>query len=297
MGMSMNNEKSPTNYYVPAQSRWPIIGAVALFFIALGSGLTVMQLNNNQLSGVFLLIIGLLILFVMLFFWFKDVIHESTTGLYSAQMDVSFKQAMLWFIFSEVMFFVAFFGVLFYARNLSVPWLGGAANNVMTQEILWPDFQSFWPLLKTPAGDTTQAMGWQGLPLINTLILLTSSVTLHIAEKAIQHNQRLRLKTFMAITLLLGSCFLFLQANEYIHAYQELGLTLQSGIYGNTFYLLTGFHGLHVTLGLILLSIVFIRIVKGHLNAQHHFVLTAGSRYWHFVDVVWLCLFFLVYVF
>ncbi|PKG40018.1 cytochrome c oxidase subunit 3 [Psychromonas sp. Urea-02u-13] len=295
--MSVENKKLPQSYYVPAQSPWPIVGAIALFFIAVGSGLTIMQLNNSNVSGVFLLVIGLAILFVMLFSWFKDVITESNNGLYSTQMDVSFKQAMLWFIFSEVMFFLVFFGALFYTRNLSVPWLGGASNNVMTQQILWPDFQSFWPLLKTPAGDTTQAMGWQGLPLINTLILITSSVTLHIAENAMKVNNRRKLQTFIGLTVVLGGCFLTLQVQEYIHAYTELGLTLQSGVYGNTFYLLTGFHGLHVTLGLILLVIVYARILRGHFNDQQHFALQAGSWYWHFVDVVWLCLFFLVYVF
>lgn len=294
--MSVENKNSAQSYYVPAQSPWPIVGAIALFFVAVGSGLSIMQLNKTDVSGVFLLVIGLAVLFIMLFSWFKDVISESTNGLYSKQMDISFKQAMLWFIFSEAMFFLVFFGALFYARILSVPWLGGASNNVMTQQVLWPDFQSFWPLLKTPAGDTTQAMGWQGLPLINTLILLTSSVTLHFAEKAMQQNKRPALKRLMAITLLLGACFLFLQANEYIHAYDELGLTLQSGIYGNTFYLLTGFHGLHVTLGLMVLFIVFLRILKGHLSGQQHFALKAGSWYWHFVDVVWICLFFIVYV-
>jgi cytochrome c oxidase subunit III len=294
--MSAENEKSPENYYVPEQSPWPIVGAVAMFFVALGGGLSVMQLNNTDVSGILFLVLGLAILFVMLFSWFKDVITESAKGLYSKQMDISFKQAMLWFIFSEAMFFFVFFGALFYARNFSVPWLGGASNNVMTQQILWPDFQSFWPLLKTPAGGVTQAMGWQGLPLMNTIILVTSSITLHFAEKAMHEDNRKVLKGFMTVTLLLGAFFLYLQANEYIHAYHELGLTLQSGIYGNTFYLLTGFHGLHVTLGLIMLFIVFLRILKGHFTGQKHFALKAGSWYWHFVDVVWIFLFFIVYV-
>lgn len=295
--MSVDNEKSPQNYYVPSQSPWPIVGAIALFFIAVGSGLTIMQLNNSDVSGAFLLVIGISVLFFMLFSWFKDVINESTSGLYSTQMDISFRQAMLWFIFSEAMFFLVFFGALFYIRTFSVPWLGGASNNLMTNEILWPDFQSFWPLLKTPSGETTQAMGWQGLPLINTLILLTSSVTLHYAEKAMKENNRRNLQTFIGLTVTLGGCFLALQTQEYIHAYQELGLTLQSGVYGNTFYLLTGFHGLHVTLGLILLFNVYMRILKGHFNDKQHFALQAGSWYWHFVDVVWICLFFIVYVF
>ena len=176
----MNQEYE--HYYVPEQSPWPIVGAVALFFIAVGAGLTVMSVGKEGGSGVYLLYAGIAVLVYMLFSWFKNVISESDQGLYSAQMDRSFRQGMSWFIFSEVMFFMAFFGALFYARVLSVPWLGGAGNNAMTNEVLWPTFEAVWPLVSTPAGETTQAMGWQGLPLINTLILLTSSVTLHFAH-------------------------------------------------------------------------------------------------------------------
>jgi len=178
---NMNQEYE--NYYVPEQSPWPIVGAIALFFIAVGAALTVMSASKEGGgSGVYLLYVGIAVLLYMLYSWFKNVITESDQGLYSAQMDRSFRQGMSWFIFSEVMFFMAFFGALFYARILSVPWLGGAGNNAMTNEVLWPTFEAVWPLVTTPAGDTTQAMGWQGLPLINTLILLASSVTLHFAH-------------------------------------------------------------------------------------------------------------------
>jgi cytochrome c oxidase subunit 3 len=211
-------------------------------------------------------------------------------------MDRSFRQGMSWFIFSEVMFFMAFFGALFYARILSVPWLGGAGNNAMTNEVLWPTFEAVWPLLTTPAGETTQAMGWQGLPLINTLILLASSVTLHFAHVAIENNKRKPLKVMLGATILLGVCFLALQVEEYIYAYNDLNLTLDAGIYGNTFFLLTGFHGMHVTLGAIILFVVFVRILKGHFTKDKHFAFQAAAWYWHFVDVVWLCLFVFVYV-
>ena len=284
------------SYYVPSQSPWPIIGAVAMFFIAVGSGLTVMQLKTEAISGLLVLAIGILILLYMLAGWFRHVIQESDKGLYSLQMDRSFKQGMSWFIFSEVMFFFAFFGALFYARIFSVPWLGGASNNQMTNEVLWPNFESAWPLLSTPGGEITQAMPWYGLPLINTLILLTSSVTLHIAHKAIEKNNRKKLITFLASTVVLGIVFLGLQVEEYIHAYNALNLTLQSGIYGNTFYLLTGFHGMHVTIGALLLGIVLIRVIRGHFNEKKHFAFQAAAWYWHFVDVVWVCLFVFVYV-
>ncbi|GAP74420.1 MULTISPECIES: cytochrome c oxidase subunit 3 [Pseudoalteromonas] len=283
-------------YYVPEQSPWPIVGAVALFFIAVGAGLSVMQLEQGGGSGTYWLIAGIAVLVYMLVGWFRNVINESQSGLYSAQMDRSFKQGMSWFIFSEVMFFGAFFGALFYARMLAVPWLGGEGNNLMTNEVLWPEFSASWPLELTPGGDTTQAMGWQGLPLINTIILLVSSVTLQFAHTAIEKDNRKQLTVFLALTVILGAVFLFLQGEEYIHAYQDLGLKLDSGIYGNTFFLLTGFHGMHVTLGAIMLTVVLIRVIKGHFSSEKHFAFQAAAWYWHFVDVVWLCLFVFVYV-
>lgn len=284
------------HYYVPDQSPWPIVGAVALFFIAVGAALTVMSAGKEGGNGIYILYAGIAVLLYMLFSWFKNVIDEAGKGLYSAQMDRSFRQGMSWFIFSEVMFFMAFFGALFYARMLSVPWLGGADNNAMTNEVLWPTFEAVWPLITTPGGDTTQAMGWQGLPLINTLILLTSSVTLHFAHVAIESDKRGQLKVFLGLTILLGAVFLGLQVEEYIHAYNDLNLTLDAGIYGSTFFLLTGFHGMHVTLGTIILLVVFLRILKGHFTKDKHFAFQAAAWYWHFVDVVWLCLFIFVYV-
>ncbi|MCG9761677.1 MULTISPECIES: cytochrome c oxidase subunit 3 [Pseudoalteromonas] len=290
----MNHEQE--KYYVPEQSPWPIVGAFALFFIAVGAALTIIQLNSSGNSGVMLLLVGIAVLVYMLFGWFRNVIQESQTGLYSAQMDRSFKQGMGWFIFSEVMFFAAFFGALFYARMIAVPWLGGASNNASTNEVLWPQFEAVWPLLTTPDGTVTQAMGWQGLPLINTIILLASSVTLSFAHVALEKEQRAKVKAFLGLTVLLGIAFLTLQVEEYIHAYQDLGLTLQSGVYGNTFFLLTGFHGVHVTLGAIILFVIWIRVLRGHFTAKNHFAFQAGAWYWHFVDVVWLCLFVFVYV-
>lgn len=284
-------------YYVPAQSPWPIVGAVALFLIAVGAGNFVIESTKGESGyGGWILTAGLATLFVMLFGWFKDQIHESMSGMYSNQLGGSYRQGMAWFIFSEVMFFAAFFGALFYARVIAVPWLGGAGNNEMTGAVLWPGFEAMWPLTTTPGGTTTEAMGWMGLPLYNTIILLISSVTCHMAHVALEHQQRKKLTVMLGITILLGCIFLFLQVEEYIHAYREMGLTLQSGIYGNTFFLLTGFHGMHVTLGTIILIVLFLRILKGHFTPENHFAFQAGSWYWHFVDVVWVMLFFFVYI-
>jgi len=285
-------------YYVPAQSPWPFLGAVALFLIAVGSGNLVLEVTKDISGyGGYTLLAGFATLIFMLTGWFRNQINESMSGLYSAQLGRSYRQGMAWFIFSEVMFFGAFFGALFYARMFSIPWLGGASNNVATNEVLWPAFEAIWPLVTTPGGTETQAMGWFGLPLINTVILLTSSITCHIAHVALEEGKRGRLKLALGVTVLLGAVFMVLQVEEYIHAYQELNLTLASGIYGNTFFLLTGFHGLHVSLGAIILFIMLLRIFKGHFSPENHFAFQAASWYWHFVDVVWVMLFFFVYIF
>lgn len=284
-------------YYVPAQSPWPIVGAVALFLIAVGAGNFVVEATKGESGyGSYVLLAGIVVLLVMLIGWFKNQIDESMSGLYSDQLGRSYRQGMSWFIFSEVMFFGAFFGALYYARFIAVPWLGGDSNNAMTNEVLWPGFEAMWPLVNTPGGITTQEMSPGGLPTINTIILLVSSVTLHFAHVGLEQNKRKQLTLMLGATILLGCGFLFLQVEEYIHAYRDLGLTLQSGIYGNTFFMLTGFHGMHVTLGTIILIVMFFRVLKGHFTSKEHFAFQAGSWYWHFVDVVWVMLFIFVYV-
>ncbi|WP_100642426.1 cytochrome c oxidase subunit 3 [Alteromonas facilis] len=296
----MSQQDTPTQYekyYVPEQSIWPIVGAVALFLIAVGAGNYVIEVTKGKPGiGGYVLSAGLITLVVMLFGWFKNQIDESMGGLYSAQLGRSYRQGMMWFIFSEVMFFAAFFGALFYARTIAVPWLGGASNNVMTNEVLWPTFEAMWPLVNTPGGTETTAMPWQGLATYNTIILLISSVTLHFAHVGLEQNKRGQLNLMLLVTILLGVTFLGLQAYEYIHAYNDLGLKLDSGIYGNTFFLLTGFHGMHVTLGTIILIVLYLRVLKGHFTPKEHFAFQAGSWYWHFVDVVWVMLFIFVYI-
>jgi cytochrome c oxidase subunit III len=292
--MSADHQK----YYVPEQSVWPAVGALAVFFIAIGAAILVNGVKKNDFGiSPYLLTTGFLILFYMLFRWFKDVIAESMTGLYSAQMDRTFRQGMSWFIFSEVMFFCAFFGALFYARILSVPWLAGSGAEDTTASVLWPEFEAVWPLAKTPGGAETNPMPWSGVPIINTILLLTSSVTLQFAHMAIEHGKRIQLKLWLALTVLLGFTFLGFQVYEYMHAYSDLNLRLDSGIYGNTFFMLTGFHGFHVTLGAIFLTVILLRILlKNHFTEEKHFAFQAAAWYWHFVDVVWLCLFIFVYV-
>jgi cytochrome c oxidase subunit III len=222
-------------------------------------------------------------------------------GLYSAQMDRSFRWGMIWFIFSEVMFFAAFFGALFYARHISLAWLGGdTVAKAATHHYLWPDFVAQWPLLNNPNPEIfkgpTQAMPAWGLPFINTCLLLTSGVTITIAHWGLMKAKHMQLVLGLAATVGLGILFLICQGYEYYHAYHEMGLTLNSGIYGSTFFLLTGFHGLHVTLGTIMLIVITLRSIKRHFKPEHHFAFEAVAWYWHFVDVVWLFLFIFVYM-
>jgi cytochrome c oxidase subunit III len=288
------------HYYVPHSSKWPIVGSIGLFFTAIGAANFIQQSTNFVTSntgsmGGLLLLVGLGTLIFMMIGWFGDTIRESLAGMNSQQLSISYRMGMKWFIFSEVMFFAAFFGTLFYTRHLSIPWLAGAGAEGMTHEILWPDFQAMWPLVKTPDGRTLQAMSPWGLPLINTILLIASSILVTIAHHALLENKRGKVITHLGIALILGAAFMYVQGVEYYHAYTEMGLTLEAGIYGSTFFMLTGFHGLHVTIGAIMLLIMWIRCLKGHFTPENHFAFEAAAWYWHFVDVVWIFLFFVVY--
>ncbi|HEY5567931.1 MAG TPA: cytochrome c oxidase subunit 3 [Gammaproteobacteria bacterium] len=291
----------PPRYYVPHSSVWPIIGSVALFVLAFGAATFIQQSTEKVADegsyGQWIFFSGLALIAFMLFGWFRKVIEESRAGLASGLLDRSYRMGMFWFIVSEVMFFAGFFGALFYARVLSVPWLAGASNNLDTHILLWPDFFDTWPLFMTPGGSGAEAMEAWGLPFVNTVILVTSSVTVTFAHWALKKNRRPALQFWLGLTIVLGAAFLTLQVIEYMHAYTELGLSLASGIYGSTFFMLTGFHGAHVTMGAIMLAIMLLRIFRGHFTAEDHFGFEAASWYWHFVDVVWLFLFTFVYWF
>jgi len=284
-----------SHYYIPHNSRWPITGSVALFTMMLGA---VSYLNDW--AGGWVFIPGVALLAYMFFGWFSTVIGENQAGIYNMQVDRSFRMGMMWFIFSEVMFFAAFFGALFYARQLSVPWLGGQGVKIFSNFLLWPDFHGTWPT-NGPArvggmpDSTFRTIPAFGLPALNTAILLTSGLTITIAHHALQQGKRGILTVFLALTFLLGFTFVFLQATEYGEAYREMGLRLSTGIYGSTFFMLTGFHGLHVTIGAIMLTVIWLRVLSGHFTPKRHFAFEAVAWYWHFVDVVWLGLFVFVY--
>ena len=271
---------SQDHYYVPHGTHWPIIGSIGLTTTFVGFA---NYLHGSELTVMF---VGLAIIIFMMYGWFGQVIDESLSGLYSKQVDISFRWGMGWFIFSEVMFFAAFFGALYYARAFSIPWLGGASNNDATAQYLWPDFEAAWPLIQVPLAEkfsiAKQAMGPWGLPAINTVILLTSGLTVTFAHWALKRNDQIKLVYWLFATVVLGFLFVGLQAWEYGYAYKELNLRMDSGIYGSTFYMLTGFHGFHVTMGAIMLLIIMIRAMKGHFSAENHFAFEAVAWYWHF---------------
>ena len=282
------------SYYVPASSKWPVLAGLALGLFMIGTGV---WLVFGQAG--YLIALGALAIVTVMALWFRDVVRESQSGLYDAQMDRSFRWGMGWFIFSEVMFFAAFFGALFYIRVFAVPWLDGEGAKGVSA-LLWPDFVASWPLMNPPdssvVGPREVADPWQ-LPLVNTLFLVMSSITLTLAHEGLKEGYRDSARNCLVITLVLGVCFLLVQGLEYYEAYHHLGVTLQAGIYGATFFLLTGFHGAHVTVGATILAVMLWRLHKGHFTPDNHFGFEAAAWYWHFVDVVWIGLFLFVYVF
>lgn len=282
----MRMSQETNHYYIPTPSTWPIIGATAIFFMGFGAAFTV----NKLPIGYGMLAIGFAILVYMLFGWFGTVARESESGKFNKQVDNSFRWGMSWFIFTEVMFFAGFFGALYYMRMLAVPWLGD-----LDHKILWPDYAGGWPTSGPYITDKFTPMDAWGLPAINTALLLSSGVTVTWAHWALKLNKRSQLKWGLFLTILLGVLFISFQAYEYGHAYSELNLKLSTGAYGATFFMLTGFHGFHVTLGAIMLTVIYFRVLAGHFKPEHHFAFEGVSWYWHFVDVVWLGLFIFVY--
>ncbi len=278
------------HYYVPAPSAYPIIGSTALLFLGSGAALTM----NKMELGYGLLAVGFAILIYMLFGWFGTVARESESGKFNAQVDKSFRWGMSWFILTEVMFFCAFFGALFYMRNFSIPWLVDESSVLGNN--FWSSYDGTWPTAGPGVHEQFTPMGAWGLPAFNTLLLLLSGVTCTLAHHALKENRRDGLKKWLLATIFLGALFIGCQAYEYIHAYNDLNLKMTTGAYGSTFFMLTGFHGFHVTVGAIMLTVIYFRSLAGHFTPEHHFGFEGVAWYWHFVDVVWLGLFVFVYL-
>lgn len=282
------------SYYVPKPSHWPLVASIGVSGLLIGAA---NWLHHNW-YGPYLFTAGFAVLVFMMFGWLGQVICENNKGLYDMQVDRSFRWGMSWFIFSEVCFFGAFFSALFFTRYWTVPLLGGEMHPI-THYTLWAAFKAQWPLLVNPNPEVfvgaKEGMGAWGLAAINTAILLTSGVTITWAHWALKVKKQSQLIIGMALTVLLGIAFLYMQAHEYYDAYTDMNLTLNAGIYGTTFFMLTGFHGLHVTIGTIMLIVILVRCIRGHFTPERHFAFEAVAWYWHFVDVVWLFLFVFVY--
>ncbi len=304
----MKQKYQPVDYYLIADpSYWPLFGSIGIFCSVLG---LVNVLHDNTI-GIYLCFVGVLLLAFTMAGWFGAVIKESVLGLHSKRMDLTYRWGMLWFIVSEVALFFIFFTALFYSRVFTIPILGGEpgvllqdllmSGSVYTHKLLWPSFQAAWPLLKNPNPSLfvapKQVMDTWGIPAINTFILLSSAVTVTWAHWGLKKNRRWQLNLGLVVTVALGLFFISMQAHEYYLAYSEYGLTLGSGIYGTTFFMLTGLHAMHVTMGVIMLTTILMRCIRGHFLPEHHFAFEAVSWYWHFVDVVWLFLFLFVYWF
>ena len=290
--MTSHAKPDPSRYFVPEPSYYPFALTVGLVLIIVSVWGLLEQKNTTWTVYA-----GIPVAFSIIYLWFRKVAHESEGGFYGPQVDRSFRWGMSWFIFSEVMFFGAFFGALFYARQLSLPWLGGEGAKLATHLTLWPGFENEWPS-NGPGdlGGSFKTIPEWGIPFLNTVILITSSFTVTWAHHALKESKRQACILWMILTVALGAIFLYFQAGEYVEAYHELNLTLGSGIYGSTFFMLTGFHGMHVTLGTLMLAIITLRLISGHFKPDSHFGFEGVAWYWHFVDVVWIGLFTFVYV-
>lgn len=297
----MASEESYESYYIPHNSAFPIFASLGIFLTVFGAGnlLNDLKAGVDSSFGTIVFLVGGLVMAGTLFAWFSKVIEENHAKMYSNQMNRSYVWGMGWFIFSEVMFFAAFFGALFYVRIFVVDWIGGVGDRGPSG-MLWPEYSPEWPMLNTPDPSrfpgAKEVMSPWGLPLINTILLVTSSFTVTFAHHGIKEGNRQKLTRWLSLTVILGVTFLAVQAYEYYHAYHELGLTLNAGIYGTTFFMLTGFHGAHVTIGTFMLIVMLGRALKGHFSSDDCFGFEAATWYWHFVDVVWLGLFVFVYV-
>jgi cytochrome c oxidase subunit 3 len=323
--MATQDSAAHEEYYVPESSGMALSATFGLIMSIFGAASVLNDMTFGEpdasTNSSTILICGLFWFIGTLFMWFRAVIKENLAGMNSAQLKKSYVLGMFWFIFSEVMFFFAFFGVLFYVRMLAGPWLAGEGEAGAMNHLLWSGFDFSWPSMQTPqeavGGAGAQLIAnngtfvspqtsmdfsevekwWHWLPMWNTMILLSSSVTCHIAHLGILNNDRKKFNLWLTITVVLACIFLVLQYEEYYEAYVHFGLTLESGVYGSTFFMLTGFHGFHVFMGMTMLLIQLIRSVRaGHFTADDHFGFEASSWYWHFVDVVWVMLFLFVYI-
>jgi cytochrome c oxidase subunit 3 len=263
------------DYHLVDPSPWPAIGATAAFILAVGA-IRWMHGANPAIA-----LIGLAGVLYTMFMWWRDVVRESHKGDHTDVVSLHLRYGMLLFIASEVMFFVAWFWAFFDASLF--------AGDAM-QPSRFEATAGVWPPKGVDVFDP-----WH-LPLVNTLILLTSGTTVTWAHHALLHNDRKGLKWGLALTIGLGLLFTAVQAYEYAHAAFAFNRDNGGNIYGSTFFMATGFHGFHVIVGTLFLIVCLFRALSGHFRPEKHFGFEAAAWYWHFVDVVWLFLFACIYV-
>ena len=269
----MTNAELKHPYHLVDPSPWPLVGGVAALALTIG---IVLFMHEVDTAGV-LAIIGALGIAVTMVYWWRDVIREATfEGFHNPVVQIGMRFGMALFIASEVMFFAAWFWAFFDASLFS-----GEA----IQEARVAFTGGTWP----PEG--VEVFDAFHLPLVNTIILLSSGATATWAHHGLREGNASQLKLGLILTIILGISFTAIQAYEYSHA--AFGFT--DGIYSSTFYMATGFHGAHVIIGTIFLTVCLGRAMANHFKPDHHFGFEAAAWYWHFVDVVWLFLFFCIY--
>jgi cytochrome c oxidase subunit 3 len=298
------------DYHLVNPSPWPAVGATAAFITAVGLIIWMRSLGGGPglfgLRGPSVFGVGVLGLLYTMFMWWRDVIKEANGGDHTPVVQLHLRYGMIMFIASEVMFFVAWFwayfdAALFPAAIHPIDVVGPDGALEASKEVLGMVqrdqlFGGHWP---PKPGEVAETGGYfrgtfdpWGLPLVNTLILLTSGTTVTWAHHALLENNRKGLVWGLVITVILGVLFTACQAYEYIHA----GFSYAGHMYGSTFFMATGFHGAHVIIGTLFLTVCLFRALAGDFTPKQHFGFEAAAWYWHFVDVVWLFLFLCIYV-
>jgi cytochrome c oxidase subunit 3 len=298
------------DYHLVNPSPWPLTSSLSALVMAIGAIVWMRSMNDGAglfgLNGPYLFAAGLLGVAASAFFWWRDVIREGVRGDHTPVVQLHFRYGMILFIASEVMFFVAWFWAYFDASLFpagvhellnSTDVVGMVTRDQLTGGH-WP------PVAVDGTGVTIPASGaptpgvfehtfdpWH-IPLLNTLILLTSGVTVTWAHHALLHDNRRSMIIALVLTVALGMTFTFFQGYEYMHA----AFSYAGHIYGSTFFMATGFHGAHVIIGTIFLLVCLFRAMGGAFTPKAHFGFEAAAWYWHFVDVVWLFLFACIYV-
>ncbi len=279
------------DYHLVDPSPWPLVASVAVTIMMVGAVIWMKGMFGLPEGTMWLFFAGLAGVLYSMFGWWSDVIKESRKGDHTPVVSIGLRYGMVLFIASEIMFFAAFFWMFFEMAVFN------EARAGIPEISLWADTAAAWSTWPPRGVEVLSA--WQ-LPLLNTVILLLSGTTVTWAHHALQVNDRKGAKLALGITIALGVLFTFVQGYEYNHIIHENLFfneeAINSGLYGSIFFMATGFHGFHVLIGTIFLTVCLIRLLRGGFTPEKHFGFEAAAWYWHFVDVVWLFLFAFVYV-